>query len=90
MTAKSIPFLFHLLVLTPAAIAPLHAEVKPPPPFSDGAVLQRDQELPIWGAANDSEKVPVPVAVHYDRGTFDGNFFNAENLSASLFRTDVD
>jgi sialate O-acetylesterase len=37
----------------------LLAEVQPNPLFSDGAVLQRDQTLPIWGTARDGEKVTV-------------------------------
>lgn len=35
------------------------AEVKPNPLFSDGAVLQRGQNVPVWGTANDGEKVTV-------------------------------
>lgn len=37
----------------------LHAEVKPNPLFSDGAVLQRGQKIPVWGTARDGEKVTV-------------------------------
>jgi sialate O-acetylesterase len=37
----------------------LHAEVKPNPLFTDGAVLQRGQAVPVWGTANDGEKVSV-------------------------------
>ncbi len=37
----------------------LHAEVKPNVLFSDGAVLQRGQNVPVWGSANDGEKVTV-------------------------------
>ena len=37
----------------------LHAAVKPNPLFTDGAVLQRGQSVPVWGTANDSEKVTV-------------------------------
>ena len=59
MPPKSIPHLLPLLLLTHAAIAPLHAEVKPNPLFSAGAVLQRDQEVPVWGTANRGEKVTV-------------------------------
>ncbi|MEI6279500.1 MAG: sialate O-acetylesterase [Verrucomicrobiae bacterium] len=39
------------------------AEVKPNPLFTDGAVLQQGIEVPVWGTANDGEKVTV---------TFDG------------------
>ena len=38
---------------------PLHAEVKPNPLFTDGAVLQRGQPVPVWGTARDGEKVTV-------------------------------
>lgn len=37
----------------------LHADVKPNPLFSDGAVLQRGQPIPVWGTARDGEKVTV-------------------------------
>ena len=40
----------------------LHAEVKPNVLFSDGAVLQRGQNVPVWGTANDGEKVTVEFA----------------------------
>jgi len=40
----------------------LHAEVKPNVLFSDGAVLQRGQNVPVWGTANDGEKVTVEIA----------------------------
>jgi sialate O-acetylesterase len=37
----------------------LQAEVKPNRLFTDGAVLQRGQAVPVWGTANDGEKVSV-------------------------------
>lgn len=37
----------------------LQAEVKPNPLFADGAVLQRGQDVPIWGTANVGEEVTV-------------------------------
>ena len=37
------------------------AEVKPNPLFTDGAVLQRGQNVPVWGTANDGEKVTVEL-----------------------------
>lgn len=37
------------------------AEVKPNPLFTDGAVLQRGQAVPVWGTANDGEKVTVEL-----------------------------
>jgi sialate O-acetylesterase len=41
------------------AAAPVSAEVKLNPLFSDGAVLQRGCEVPVWGTARDGEKVTV-------------------------------
>ena len=40
----------------------LQAEVKPNVLFSDGAVLQRGQNIPVWGTANEGEKVTVELA----------------------------
>jgi sialate O-acetylesterase len=37
----------------------LFAAVKPNPLFTDGAVLQQGQPVPIWGTAGDGEKVTV-------------------------------
>lgn len=42
-----------------AAIAPTQAEVRPHALFSDGAVLQQDIEVPVWGVANEGETVTV-------------------------------
>lgn len=39
----------------------LLAAVKPNPLFTDGAVLQRGQPVPVWGTANDGEKVTVEM-----------------------------
>lgn len=39
----------------------LQAAVMPNPLFTDGAVLQRDQPLPVWGTARDGEKVTVEI-----------------------------
>ena len=54
-------FAVHLAVFTISS-ASLHAEVKPNPLFTDGAVLQRGQAVPIWGTARDGEKVTVELA----------------------------
>ena len=35
------------------------ADVKPHVLFTDGAVLQRDMPVPVWGTADDDEKVTV-------------------------------
>ena len=40
----------------------LYAEVKPNILFTDGAVLQRAQNVPVWGTANDGERVTVEFA----------------------------
>ena len=51
-------FLPLLLALAPA----VHAEVKLHALFSNGAVLQRDQPVPVWGTAAEGEKVTVTIA----------------------------
>jgi len=40
------------------------AAVKPNPLFTDGAVLQQETPIPIWGTANDGEKVTVKFDGH--------------------------
>jgi sialate O-acetylesterase len=40
----------------------LRAEVKPNPLFTDGAVLQRGQVVPVWGTARDGETITVEFA----------------------------
>jgi sialate O-acetylesterase len=47
-----------LLIFT-ALVGSLGAEVNPNPLFSDGAVLQRGQKIPVWGTARDGESVTV-------------------------------
>ena len=42
-----------------AMAAPMWAEIKPAPLFSDGMVLQRDMPVPVWGTAGKGEKVTV-------------------------------
>src|ERR1051326_3457734 len=37
------------------------AEVKLNGLFTDGAVLQRDRDIPIWGSGRDAEKVTVKL-----------------------------
>ncbi len=59
MTPKSISPLKGLAVLVSGS---LHADVKPNPLFTDGAVLQRGQPVPVWGTARDGEKVTVEFA----------------------------
>ncbi len=47
------------LALFPAQIQAAHAEVKPNPVFSDNAVLQKGMMMPVWGTADDGERVTV-------------------------------
>lgn len=51
-----------ILLLIAAALIPIHAEVAVNPLFAEGAVLQRDHPLPVWGTARDGEKVTVAFA----------------------------
>ena len=39
----------------------LFADVKPNPLFTDGAILQRGQAVPVWGTARDGEKITVSI-----------------------------
>ena len=61
MTSKSIPTL-SVLAIAAVISGSLHADVKPNPLFTDGAVLQRGQPVPVWGTARDGEKVTVEFA----------------------------
>lgn len=56
-TPHSTPFA--MLIIAALTTGPLLAEVKPNSLFTDGAVLQRGQPVPIWGTANEGEKVTV-------------------------------
>jgi len=58
---KSIP-LFSALATIAMISGPLQADVKPNSLFTDGAVLQRGQPVPIWGTARNGEKVTVELA----------------------------
>lgn len=48
-----------ILLFVVLSCGSLHAEVKPNPLFSDGAVLQSGQKIPVWGTARDGEKITV-------------------------------
>jgi sialate O-acetylesterase len=61
MTLKTIPSL-SVFAIAAVISGPLHADVKPNPLFTDGAVLQRGQPVPVWGTARDGEKVTVEFA----------------------------
>lgn len=56
MRRVSFAFLIALLVAAPAA-----ADVKLPALFTDGAVLQRDREVPVWGTAAANAEVTVSL-----------------------------
>ena len=43
------------------AASSLHAAVKPNSLFTEGAVLQQGIEIPVWGTANEGEKVMVKL-----------------------------
>jgi sialate O-acetylesterase len=58
---KNHTHLSSILAIAALAIATAQAEVKPNPLFSDGAVLQRGQKIPVWGTARDGEKVTVEI-----------------------------
>jgi len=60
MTSKNI-LTFSALAIAVAISGPLKADVKPNPLFTDGAVLQRGQPVPVWGTARDGEKVTVEI-----------------------------
>lgn len=68
------------LLLLGAALssALLHAEVKPNILFTDGAVLQRGQNVPVWGTANDGEKITVEFAGQTATTTAQGGKWKVE------------
>lgn len=51
---------------------PLLAEVKPAPLFQNGAVLQRDKPVPVWGRAGAGGKITVSFAGQTKTTTADG------------------
>ena len=61
MNSKSITPL-NLFAIAAIVSSSLHADVKPNSLFTDGAVLQRGQPVPVWGTARDGEKVTVEFA----------------------------
>ena len=50
------------LAIAAVIIGSIHADVIPNSLFSDGAVLQRGQSVPVWGTAQDEEEVTVEFA----------------------------
>jgi sialate O-acetylesterase len=61
MTPTTTTTPFAALAIAAVSSSFLHAEVKPNPLFTDGAVLQRGQAVPVWGTARDGEKVSVSI-----------------------------
>lgn len=49
----------HLVSVLLAISGAVHAAVRPHPLISDGAVLQQGMRVPVWGSANDREKITV-------------------------------
>ena len=50
-----------------------NADVKPAALFSDHMVLQRGQDIPVWGAASPSEQVSVTLAGQTQRAAASSN-----------------
>jgi hypothetical protein len=71
-----------LILLTCALLTPLHAEVALAPLFADGAVLQRDKPVPVWGTAGAGEKITVTFAGQTLATTADGDGRWRVNLAA--------
>lgn len=63
-----IPSSFLLLILA----NPLLAAITPSPLFQDGAVLQRDKPVPVWGKTEPGGKVTVSFAGQTKTSTADG------------------
>ena len=53
---------FPLILLSVLLLPALRAEVKPNPLFNDNAVLQQGVSVPVWGTADDGERVTVEFA----------------------------
>ncbi|WP_415663404.1 sialate O-acetylesterase, partial [Rariglobus hedericola] len=71
------PFLACALLL-----APLHAAVSLAPLFADGAVLQREKPVPVWGTASAGEKISVNFAGQTLTTTADSKGYWRVNLAA--------
>jgi sialate O-acetylesterase len=61
MKKTALPHLLTALAIPTFLSGILRAEIRPNPLFSDGAVFQRDQAIPIWGTAREGEKVTVEL-----------------------------
>lgn len=51
-----------LLLALGSSLGALRADVRPHPLFSDNAVLQQGTDIPVWGWADEGEKVTVEIA----------------------------
>lgn len=51
-----------LVLLGALALPAVHADIRPSALFSDNAVLQQGADVPVWGFADDGEKVTVTYA----------------------------
>jgi sialate O-acetylesterase len=60
--SNHVPRVRGLLALAISLTAVVRADVTPAPLFSDGAVLQRDKPVAIWGKAERGERVAVSFA----------------------------
>lgn len=63
---------FFTLFCTLNVASLLHADVRLPALFTDHAVLQRDQELTVWGWADSGENVVVTLGTSKSQTTADG------------------
>jgi sialate O-acetylesterase len=59
---KTVRFLPLVLAVSLVRLSQTHAEVKLPALFSDHAILQRGQPVPVWGTAEPGEEVTVTLA----------------------------
>jgi len=78
-THPVVPSLAALLVS--ALVLPAAATLQLAPPFNNGAVLQRDRKVPVWGAAEPGAKVEV---------TFAGQTKSATADASGAWRVDLD
>ena len=65
-----------------ALFTPLFATVSLAPLFADGAVLQRDKPVPVWGTADTGEKISVAFAGQTLSTTADSHGLWRVNLAA--------
>ncbi|MEN0109867.1 MAG: sialate O-acetylesterase [Planctomycetota bacterium] len=58
---RALPAVFLAIGLLVAGAAPANADLRLPPVFTDGAVLQHGVSLPVWGWAEPGQRVSVRV-----------------------------